>query len=159
MPTPDADKKSLSQAAGIPTHTEVLVQKACKTILGLADSVLIKRGCVPDDIKALAQQLSSAEVPQASAPMVPFDNKEVPDELMEPPTTLPDGEPETGSDSGEGEAEPESEDKNPGNLTYEDLDQMSKRELQGLAKDCGLSTSGNKSDVFNAVAAYLGLVD
>jgi hypothetical protein len=35
---------------------------------------------------------------------------------------------------------------------------MNKKELQSLAKDCGLSTSGSKTDLFNSVVEYLGLV-
>jgi hypothetical protein len=147
MPTPEADKKTLAQASGIPTKTEALVQKACKTILGLDDAVLIKRGCEPADVKALAQQLTSGVVPQVE----PVNAEPVPNELMEPPTTVPDGEPETGSEEGE--------DPNPGNLSYEDIDSMTKAELKSVAKDCGLSTSGTKNELFNEIVEYLGLAD
>lgn len=145
MATPDADKKQLSQAAGIPTHTEVLVQKACKTILGLDDAVLEKRGCVPADIKALAEQLSGGAVPQPTA-----DFSDVTEEAggVDVPNEL--------TDSGEGEPV---DDKNPGSLTYEDIDAMTKNELKELAKDCGLSTSGTKNDLFNMVVEFLDLVD
>jgi hypothetical protein len=151
MPTPEADKKTLAQASGVPTKTEALVQKACKVILGLDDDVLARRGVDPADVKALAAQLSSGIVPQAAEPTEPVNANDVPPELMDPPTTVPDGEPETGSD--------EAEDPNPGHLTYEDIDAMTKSELKDVAKDCGLPTSGTKTELFNSIVDYLGLVD
>jgi hypothetical protein len=66
---------------------------------------------------------------------------------MEPPTTVPDGAPEA------------ADERNPGKLTYEDVDAMTKSELKTVCKDCGLSTSGTKTDLFNDVVEYLGLVD
>jgi hypothetical protein len=161
MTTPDADKKTLSQAAGIPTSTEVLVQKACGIVLGLDDARLAKRGCDPEETKALAQALIDGGLDAVEVPQPNSEPDEVPPDLMEPPVTQPDSDPvdpeaDTGSGSGEGEAE--GEDRNPGKLSYEDVDSMNKKELQSLAKDCGLSTSGSKTDLFNSVVEYLGLV-
>jgi hypothetical protein len=51
MDTPEADKKTLAQASGIPTKTEALVQKACKNILALPDATIAKRGCEPGDCR------------------------------------------------------------------------------------------------------------
>jgi hypothetical protein len=36
---------------------------------------------------------------------------------------------------------------------------MTKGELRTIAKDCGLSTQGTKTDLFNDVVTYLGLAD
>lgn len=138
MPIED-DKKMLSQATGIPTHSETLVLKACKVALALSDALLAKRGFEPGAIRAAAEKIANNVLPP---PTVPAVEEPVPEELLEP---APAPEPV--------------EAKNPGHLSYDDLNAMTKNELKDVAKDCGLSTIGTKNELFNAVAEYLGLVE
>lgn len=103
--TPDADKKTLSQASGIPTSTETLVLKACGIVLGLDDARLAERGCDPEETKALAQTRldwrGGLDAPQPDPPVDDVDDVD-----PEPPITQPDGTPvDPDADTGSGEGD------------------------------------------------------
>ena len=146
----------LSKITGCPVA--VGPQKLAKVLLSLNDKTLADRTDDPEGAIAIAGAIASGSVPQ------PEPAQEEPPESTESNEAEDAGEGDADGDGeenadGDGEENASGEDGEAGGetLSLDQLEQMTKKELQETAIKLGLAQSGNVKAIFNRIKSFLDL--